>query len=138
MCEEFSYQIITTQLSIKLSFVVIRSLQKSLQKRKHQCWRQRATERYTCLNSFKRDLANLFRLLQVSLSFSTFLFSTGIKLFIRHLAVLFGTLMLSERFDNFVPLPPWCILKDRQNKWSTEFYIPLSLGQGGSGYRTSH
>ena len=55
----------------------------------------------------------LFRLL-MSLSFSTFIFSSGIKLFIRHPVVLFGILILSEQFDGFVQLHPWCILKDRQ------------------------
>ena len=48
------------------------------------------------------------------MSFSTFIFSTGIKLFIRHPVVLFGILILSEQFDGFVQLHPWCILKDRQ------------------------
>ena len=56
----------------------------------------------------------LFRLLQMSLSFSTFIFSTGIKLFIRHPVVLFGILILSEQFDGFLQLHPWRILKDRQ------------------------
>ena len=55
-----------------------------------------------------------FRLLSMSLSFSTFIFSTGTKLFIRHPVVLFGILILSEQFDGFVQLHPWCILKDRQ------------------------
>ena len=55
----------------------------------------------------------LFRLL-MSLSFSTFIFSSGIKLFIRHPVVLFDILILSEQFDGFVQLHPWCILKDRQ------------------------
>ena len=57
---------------------------------------------------------NLFRLLSISLSFSTFIFSIGIKLFIRHPVVLFNILILSEQFDGFVQLPPWCILKERQ------------------------
>ena len=53
-------------------------------------------------------------LLLAALNFLTFIFSTGIKLFIRHPVVLFGILILSEQFDGFVQLPPWCILKDRQ------------------------
>ena len=48
------------------------------------------------------------------MSFSKFIFSTGIKLFIRHPVVLFGILILSEQFDGFMQLHPWCILKDRQ------------------------
>ena len=56
----------------------------------------------------------LFRLLYMSLSFSTFIFSTGVKLFIRYPVVLFGILILSEKFDGFVQLHSWCILKDRQ------------------------
>ena len=56
----------------------------------------------------------LFRLLWMSLSFSIFIFSAGIKLFIRHPAVPSGMLILSEPFNGFVQLPSWCILKDRQ------------------------
>ena len=48
------------------------------------------------------------------MSFSTFIFSTGIKLFIQHPVVLFGILILSEQFHGFVQLHPWCILKERQ------------------------
>ena len=47
-------------------------------------------------------------------SFSTFIYSIGIKLFIGHPVVLFGILILSEQFDGFVQLPTWWILKDRQ------------------------
>ena len=57
---------------------------------------------------------NIFMLLLVALNFLTFLFSTGIKLFIQHPVVLFDILILSEQFDDFVQLPLWCILKDRQ------------------------
>ena len=53
-------------------------------------------------------------LLLVALHFLTFIFSTGIKLFIQHPVVLFGTLILLEKFDDFLQLPPLCILKDRQ------------------------
>ena len=47
------------------------------------------------------------------MSFSIFVFSTGIKVFIRNPVVLFGVLILSEQFYGFVQLHP-CILKDRQ------------------------
>ena len=57
---------------------------------------------------------NLFRLILVALSFSIFIFPIGIKHFIRHLVVLFVILILLEQVDDFVELPPWCILKDRQ------------------------
>ena len=57
---------------------------------------------------------NEFISLQVSLSFSIFIFSTGIKLFIQHPVVLFGILILSEQFDGFMQLHPWYILKGRQ------------------------
>ena len=62
----------------------------------------------------RETLLNVFILLKVSLSFSTCTFSTGIKLFIPHLVVLFGILILSEQFHGFVQLSPWCILKHRQ------------------------
>ena len=57
---------------------------------------------------------NIFMLLLVALHFLTFIFSTGIKLFIQHPVVLFSTLILLEKFDDFLQLPPLCILKDRQ------------------------
>ena len=76
----------------------------------------------------------------MSLSFSSFIFLTGIKLLIWHLVVLFG--ILSEQFDGFVQLLPWCILKDRQlclhkyvKYW---FYIRLSLRQNESRYKIWH
>ena len=71
-------------------------------------------QRCTFLNSFKRDFIERFILLKVSMRFSKFIFLSGIKLFIWHPLVLFGILILSEQFDRFVQLPPWCILKDRQ------------------------
>ena len=55
---------------------------------------------------------NIFGLLLVALSFLTFIFSIGIKLFIRYPVVLFGMLILLEQFDDFMQLPPWCILQD--------------------------
>ena len=57
---------------------------------------------------------NIFMLLLVALNFLTFIFSTGKKLFILHPVVLFGILTLLEQFDDFLQLPPWCILKGRQ------------------------
>ena len=48
------------------------------------------------------------------MSFSTFKFSTGIKLFIRHPVVLSGILISSEQFDGLVQVHPCFILKDRQ------------------------
>ena len=71
------------------------------------------------------------------MSFSTFIFLTGIKLFIRHLVVLFGFLILSQQFDGFVQLHPWCILKDN-TEWNNEFYIPLLLRQNKSRYKIWH
>ena len=62
----------------------------------------------------KETWLELFRLILMSLSFSTFISSTGRKLFIRHPVVLFGILILLEQFDGFIQLPPWRILKDRQ------------------------
>ena len=55
---------------------------------------------------------NTFGLLLVAPSFSTFIFSIGIKLFIRHPVVLFGILILLKQFDDFVH--PCCILQNRQ------------------------
>ena len=56
-------------------------------------------------NSFKTDYAKL-GLTLTALSFLTFIFSIGIKLFIRHPVVLFGILILSKQFNGFMQLPP--------------------------------
>ena len=58
-------------------------------------------------------LLNLFGLILVALSFSIFLFSIGVKLYVRHAVVLFDIWILLEQVDHLVQLPPWCILKDR-------------------------
>ena len=71
-------------------------------------------ERYIFLNSFKRDLAKSIYVTLGVYDFSTFIFATGIKLFIWRPVVLFDILILSEQFDGFVQLHPWCILTDRQ------------------------
>ena len=57
---------------------------------------------------------NIFMFFLVALNFLTFIFSTGIKLVIRHPVVFFGILISLEQFDDFMQLPPWCILKDSQ------------------------
>ena len=76
------------------------------------------------------------------LSFSTFIFSTGIKLFIRHPVVLFGILILSEQFDGFVQLLSCFILKEDsyvfikyEKYW---FYVRLSLRKNESRYKIWH
>ena len=86
---------------------------------------------------------NLFGLILIALSFSTFIFSIGINLFARHPVVPFGILILLEQVDDFVQLPPWCILKDRQlclHKYLKYWvlYIPLSLRQNKSRYKIWH
>ena len=48
------------------------------------------------------------------MSFSAFIFSTGIKFFIRPPVETFGILILSEQFNGFAQLLPWCIRKYRQ------------------------
>ena len=86
--------------------------------------------------NLKETWLNLFILLWVTMSSSTFIFSTGIKLFIRHPVVLFGSLILSEQFNSFVQLPHGVFLKTDScvfiNTWNTEFYIPLLLRQNKS------
>ena len=59
-------------------------------------------------------LINLFGLILVDLTFSTFIFSIDIKLCIRYAIVLFGLLILLERFYDFVQFFAWYILKYRQ------------------------
>ena len=88
---------------------------------------------------FRETWLNLFRLLLVAMSFSIFIFLIDIKLFTRHQVVLFGILVLLEQLDDFVQLPPWCILKDSQlclHKYL--FYIWLSLRQNKSRYEIWH
>ena len=91
----------------------------------------------------KQTWLNLFGLILTALSFSTFIFSTGMKVFIRHPVLLFGILILLEQVDDFLQLPPLCILKDRQlclhkYLWNTKFYIPLLLRQNKSRYKILH
>ena len=62
----------------------------------------------------RRTSVNLFVLILVALSFSTFIFSIGIKLLIRHPVVCFGILIVLEQVDDLVRSPPSCILQDRQ------------------------
>ena len=61
----------------------------------------------------KETWLNIIVLLLVALNSSTFIFSVGIRLFIQH-PVPSNILILLEQLDDFVQLPPWCILKDRQ------------------------
>ena len=60
-----------------------------------------------------RDLAKVVWALFVAMGFSIFKFPIGIKLFIWHPVVLFSIFILLDEFDDFMQLPPWCILKDR-------------------------
>ena len=115
MCEELSYQIINTSAVNQSVFCYYQTFAKIIIEKKHQCWRQQARQRYFFEFIYLRETwLNVFILVQVSMSFSTFIFSTSMKLFIRHPVVLFCILILSEQFDGFVQLTPWCSLKDRQ------------------------
>ena len=73
------------------------------------------------------------------MSFSKFIFSTGIELFIRNPVALFGILILSDQFDGFVQLLHGEFFKTDScvfiNTWNTEFYIPLLLKQNKSRYK---
>ena len=90
----------------------------------------------------KETWLNIFALLLVALNFSTFIFSIGIKLFIRHLVVLSGILILLEQFDDFVQLPHGVFLKTGSyvfiNTWNTKFYIQILLTQNKSRYKVWH
>ena len=134
MYEELSYQIINTSAANQAVFCYYQNIAKIIIEKK--------TLVLTVASKGERDLAKRIYISlgpQVYMSFSIFIFSTGIKLFIRHPVVLFGILILSEQFDGFAQLHPRCILKDRQlslHKYvSTEFYIALSLRQNKSRYQ---
>ena len=115
VCEEFSYQIINTStlnqavfcyywkftkiIIIKKTLVSVVTINAEM----HFFW---IHLRHTWLNVFGLTLA--------ALSFPTFTFSIGIKLFIRHPVVLSGILILLKQVDDFLQLLLWCILKDRQ------------------------
>ena len=78
----------------------------------------------------------------MSLSFSTFIFSTGIKLFIQHPAVLCGILILQSSLMALCSFTHGVFVKTDSyvfiNTWNTEFYIPLSLRQNKSRYKIWH
>ena len=87
----------------------------------------------------RKTWLELFRLLQMSLIFSIFIFSIGIKLFIWHSVGLFWILILSEQFDGFVRLHHWWFLKTDSyvfiNTWNTKIFSPLSLRKNESKYK---
>ena len=81
----------------------------------------------------RKTWLNLFGLILAALSFSTFMFSIGIKLFIRHPVLSFRILILLEQVNYFVQLPPWCILKDRAAMSSQILEILSSMSHYCSG-----
>ena len=91
MCEELSYQIINTSAVNQAVFCYYLNIAKIIIEKK--------TLVLTVASKGERDLAKRIYISlgpQVYMSFSIFIFSTGIKLFIRHPVVLFGVLILSE------------------------------------------
>ena len=85
---------------------------------------------------------NVFILLLVSMSSSTFIFSTGIKLFIRHPVYFSVSWFYQSSSMASRRLPHGVFLKTDSyvfiNTWNTEFYIPLSLKQNKSRYTIWH
>ena len=102
------------QLSIKLSFVIIRSLLKSLSKGNISADGSEQRRDALFWIYLRQTWLNLFGLILAALSSSSSIISIAITLFIYHLLVLFSILILLEQTDDFVSFPPWCILKDRQ------------------------
>ena len=108
MCEELPYQLINTSAVNQAVFCknyykkVNISVDCSDHRRDALFWIH-----------LRQTWLNLFGLILAAVSFSTLIFSTGIKLFIQHPVVLFDILILLEQVNDFVQLPPWCILKDR-------------------------
>ena len=142
MCGTFlsNYKYFSCQASCL--FFIIRCLQKHYIKENINvgCSEQRRDSLFWI--DLRETWVNIFMLLLAALNFLTFIFSTGIKLFIRHSVVFFGNLILLKEFNDFVQLPPWCILKDRQlcrhRYLKYEFYISLLLRQNKSRYKIRH
>ena len=114
MWDELSYQIINTSAVNQAVICLVEVCKNYYKKEKISAGGSEQRWEAFFKIHLKETWLNIFVLLLVALNFSTFIFSVGIKLFIRHPVVLFGILILSEQFDGFVQLPPWCILKDRQ------------------------
>ena len=115
MCEELSYQIITTSSWQSSCLLLLLDVSKYHYEKESVSvgGSEQHKDAFFWIH-LRETWLNIFGLLLVALSFSTFIFSIVIKLFIRHSVVLFGILILLEQFDGFVQLPAWCILKDRQ------------------------
>ena len=63
MCEELSYQIINTSAVNQVVFCYYKKFAKIIIEKKTLVSALVKTQRWTILNSFKRDLASLFRML---------------------------------------------------------------------------
>ena len=111
MGEELSYQIINTSSCLLLLLEVCKNHYK---KENISVGGSEQCRDALFRIHLRETWLNIFGLLLVARSFSTFIFSIGIKLFIWHPVVLCDILILLEQFEDFVQLPPWCILKDRQ------------------------
>ena len=104
LCTEISYKNWTWWLKFVKK---IRRLQKSLKLCKKHCKiisvsgsEQRGNlEDALFWIHLKQTWIILFVLILLNLSFSTFIFSIGIKFFIRHVVVLFSILILYEQFE---------------------------------------
>ena len=107
MCEGLSHQIINTSAVNQAVFCCCYKFSKIIiEKRTLVLAVASKAEAHLFLINLRETWQNVLMLLYVSMSFSTFIFSTGIKLFIWHPVLLFGMLILSEQLDGFVQLPP--------------------------------
>ena len=112
MCEKLSYHIINTSAFNQALFCYLKVCKNYYKKENISAGGREQRRDALFWIHLKGVWLNIFGLLLVALSFLTFIFSIGIKLFIRYPVVLFGMLILLEQFDDFMQLPPWCILQD--------------------------
>ena len=112
LCEELFYQIINTSAVNQSSLLLLLEVWKNHYKKENTGVGGSKQRRDTFFwIRLRETFLTLFGLLLVAMSFSIFIFSIGIKLFIGHPVVLFGILILLEELSDFVQLPPWYILK---------------------------
>ena len=103
MCEELSYQIIHTSAVNQAPLLLLKVCKNHYKKENiivgNSDWRRDAGFFWIHL---RQTWLNLFGLILAALSFSTFIFLIGIKLFIWHPVALFDFLILLELVNDFV------------------------------------
>ena len=114
MCEGLSYEIINISAVNQAVFCYYEKFAKIIIEKKTLLLAVASKAEIHFLNSFKKDLAkHIYINLGVYKFLNIHIFNWYKALYSASI-VLFGILILSEQFDGFLQLLPWCIRKCRQ------------------------